>query len=126
MKKIIAIMLGLLTLAFISNSPRSSKETVSISPQPNVDEFIFGAIQSYNDHSNNYSNYNAIGLSGMHTYDGNGYTYSMGRHTPKTSIGTGDSLTAEYNNYSGAITTAMQNLATYGSGSIIWSRPMIE
>ena len=128
MKKILAIMLGLLTLAFIFNSPRSTNESVFISPQPNVDEFIFGAIQSYNDQLYNYRNFDSIGLNCMHTYDGQDsfYTGSEFRHSPRTWIGNNDRLFSDYADYQTDVYNAINSAHSHNSSSMIWSRPKIE
>lgn len=98
-------------------------------PQP--DKFLYGAIHTIDDGSNNYGNYDDLGLNLWHTYVGTETGQISGKHTPVGPIYTpgwdsDDHLMNAVTDYSSTLTARIDEIYSHNNSRILWQRPKIE
>jgi len=124
-----ALSFVLIFTGFIYLKPNSDalhNSTQLISPAPQTDQFLFGAMHSWHDARDNYADYDNIGLNFWHSY-----TYDdeqiPGRHSPMgRMLVYEDRLMTPVSSYSQKLKDSIDMLYSHGNTKLLWERPKIE
>ena len=111
-----------------TSSENIIQSNTQLYPAPQSNRFLFGAMDNYSDHDNNYTNYNNLGFNLWHTYNDEEYDQILDRKTPKGRISANDHLTSDVSLYSGTLLSQLNNIHTQQNNNsiVLWCRPKIE
>ena len=126
-KLTISLLLGLITFAFVY-IPSTSKykgTTEPVMPQAQNEQSLFGATDSWQDITDNYADYDEIGLNVWHTYMRDD-TDNNGRKTPRTGVTGNDRLYTDVSEYSAEMIQKISQINSHGNSRLLWTRPKID
>lgn len=118
--------------SFTETSSKLAKETVEAVPPSggSLDRFIYGAFQTI---SNDYENYNSLGLNLWHVYSEEKFSDALHKHTPCGPFSDptwawplADTLLSPVTSYASDLVTILNNIHTHGNSKVVWRRPKIE
>lgn len=106
----------------------TNENLASVTPPeaPQISQFLFGAMDTWQDEQDNYADYDQLGFNFWHVYPRDDNTQITGRNTPKSPLASNDKLLVNVSDYASEVKTKINNIYSQHNSRLFLFRPKID